>query len=268
MRRLALTAAMLAATASTPAFAQDVGPYIGLDAGVLFPNHQTYSIPGINGVGPNEYEVVYKPGFDGDINLGYDFGMFRLEGEVAYKRAKVHSEKTARVNGDLFPADAIAGHDSVWSAMVNGLVDFELSPRWTGFAGGGVGAAWKKYSYHDYNANTGSLEDSKSAFAWQLLAGVNYAVSPSVDVGLKYRYFDAGRFNYPAASSEFGVPASSRFRSHSALASVTFKFGREVEVAPPPPPPPPVEAAPLPPPPPPAPVESAPPPPPPPGERG
>ena len=36
-------------------------------------------------------ELRFKTGYDVDLIGGYDFGMFRLEGELGYKRAKAKS---------------------------------------------------------------------------------------------------------------------------------------------------------------------------------
>ena len=233
MRKLTAIAVALASTASVPAFAQDTGPYVGIDAGVMFPSHIDYN--GLNGslatppVGTSysdPYRVNLKTGFDGDINVGYDFGAFRLEAEGGYKRANVNVNKTLGNNPAQPYATAIGGgHNDVYSLMANGLVDFGPSDGLNFFAGGGVGVAWNKVRYDitstPAGANGGAYDDNRSAFAWQLLAGVRMPLSPNVDVSLKYRYFDAGRFNYQ--NDLAGV--SSRFRSHSVLAGVSFKFG-------------------------------------------
>src|SRR4051794_29045563 len=97
MRRLLLaTAAML--VVATPAAAKDNSPYVGIDAGAIFPKKQ--SIQGnIDFTDPtvtdfttaNIGNVKYKTGYDVDLVGGYDFGMFRLEGELGYKHAKTKS---------------------------------------------------------------------------------------------------------------------------------------------------------------------------------
>jgi opacity protein-like surface antigen len=270
MRKLTAAAIALASTVSVPVFAQDVGPYVGVDAGVMFPrdirynglNNATAPVTGFS----DPYRVDLNTGFDGDINAGYDFGMFRLEVEGGYKRASVNAANTlARNPAQPFATRISDGHNQVYSLMANALVDIGPENGVNFFAGGGAGVAWNKANYNFASTNpglAGPVEDNDSAFAWQLIAGVRVPVSPSVDVSLKYRYFDAGRFHYDDDLA--GV--SSRFRSHSVLAGLSFKFGRSApveEVAPPPPPPPPAPAPeytpPPPPPPPPAPTR---------GERG
>ena len=68
----------------------------------------------------------------------------------------------------------------------------------------------------------------------ELLAGARFPVSDSIDLGLKYRFFNIEKLNMVS-------PGDDRFEtdlsSHSVLASVLFNFGGAA--APPPPPPPP-----------------------------
>ena len=255
MKKLATIAVALASAASVPAFAQDVGPYVGVDAGVIFPQHQDFR--GLNSTAAglpvqigrtyaDPYRVYMRPGFDGDINVGYDFGMFRVEAEGGYKWSRVNTGKTIDNNGgpagQPYNLYMNRGHNEVYSAMANALVDFGPTDGVNFFAGGGAGVAWNraKYSFNSTLGHT-DVRDKDSAFAWQLIAGVRAPLSPNVDVSLKYRYFDAGRFHYRGDLDGL----DSRFKSHSVLAGVSFKFGRSgpVEtVAPPPPPPPPPPA--------------------------
>jgi opacity protein-like surface antigen len=240
---LALAIAGAGCALAMPAYAQDTGPYVGISAGVMFPRDTTYNA--IGGGFPVNTVIDHDDiGFDGDVNVGYDFGMFRLEGEFGYKRASVNSEDTRRSNAFAAAGNNIDGHSQVTSLMANALIDIGDPGGVNFFAGGGAGIAWHKFNYTgnigpatlaNPNGAPFTVEDSDSAFAWQLLAGVRFPVSENVDLGLKYRYFDAGRFTYD------GSNANNKFRSHSVLATLTFNFGRSaevVEVAPPPPPPP------------------------------
>ena len=106
MRKYLLAAAGVAALATSPAFARDGAAYVGIEGGVLFPkdndadafvDYTTVNAPGgIIGTpaGPDDttyndiFGIDYKMGVDADVIAGYDFGMFRLEGELGYKKAK------------------------------------------------------------------------------------------------------------------------------------------------------------------------------------
>jgi hypothetical protein len=128
--------------------------------------------------------------------------------------------------------------------MLNGLVDLEVAPGVSVYGGGGVGKARVK-----------AFRDRDTAMAFQLIAGVSKALSPNIDVGLKYRYFQTRNLRFDTAAAFTGGGGSmsastfsnqARFRSHSALVGLTFHFGGSeapviapapVELAPPPPPP-------------------------------
>jgi len=256
-----LLAAVAAAAIATPAVAADNAGYIGVEGGILFPKSQhidgsvNFTNPLVVDIAPSDFaRVKFKKGYDVDIIGGYDFGMFRLELEGGYKRAKA---KSITVNptfltafntgaGTAFTSDdfGISGHASVLSLMGNALLDFG-DTGFGAYVGGGFGRARVK-----------EFGDSDSAWAYQGIAGVRAALSDNIDVGLKYRYFRTGRLNFDDTFTFTGVgngsggtatfDARNRFSSHSLLLSLSYAFGgaREAAPLPPPPPPPPPPPAP------------------------
>lgn len=241
MRKYLLAAAAAAAIA-TPAAARDHSGYVGIEGGALFPTSSNLNLTTTGyyaayyfcyGDSSCSLKTHYKTGYDVDVVGGYDFGMFRLEGELGYKRAK--HDRYSGPGGSL-DAD---GRTSNWSAMVNGLVDFGNNKGLNFSIGAGVGYAHTKYRFStddpdlDPDANAFSESISGSKLAWQLLAEVRLPVSSQLDVGLKYRYFDGGRIKDDFSDGDGTTTVSTRLRSHSILASLIYNF------APPPPPPPP-----------------------------
>ena len=281
MRKLAITLALASTALATPAVAADGGWYAGIEGGILHVEDATFdTFTTIGGVDEQSNDVLlinHNKGVDADLIAGYDFGMFRAEVEAGFKRASL-DDIDFNPNGGGFSSTEADGNVRVYSAMLNLLLDFGQD-GWNGYVGGGVGLANVRYKI-DFNDGTtdASGSDGDRSIAFQGIAGIRKAVSNNVDVGLKYRYFVAPKLDY---NIDFG-DASTKFKSHSLLASLIFNFGAPVVV----PPPPPVEVAPPPPPPPatqtcpdgsvilatdtcPAPpVEVAPPPPPPAPERG
>src|SRR4051794_5397794 len=105
---------LLSATAllmlATPAVAKDGSWYGGIEAGILFPKSPSggnifvdytttnapvapaTTLPPLIPAGPadttftNPFNFNTNTGWDGDIIGGYDFGMFRVEGEIGYKQ--------------------------------------------------------------------------------------------------------------------------------------------------------------------------------------
>ena len=163
MRKYLLAAVAVTAIAS-PAAARDNSGYFGVEGGVLFPkdndadvivDYTTTQFPDqpAGPAGPadttfnNTFGIDYKMGYDVDLIGGYDFGMFRLEGEIGYKRAKlddleIDSGDIAALNAALNRPSAtpdtgfpglpalvdtdfdLDGRVSVLSAMVNALLEF------------------------------------------------------------------------------------------------------------------------------------------------
>src|SRR3546814_13336971 len=90
--------------------------------------------------------------------------------------------------------------------MVNGLLDFGDDDGLQGFVGGGAGVA--RVSVEPVLAGP-FLDDSDTGFAWQAIAGVRAPLSDSIDVGLKYRFFNAANLDLV---DQTGRGVSSRFQ--------------------------------------------------------
>ena len=199
-------------------------PYVGIEGGALigrdndidvvvdYTTSQTPAAPSAP-AGPADVEfddvfnLKYKTGYDVDAVAGYDFGFFRLELELGYKRAgfegiepdETLDSLTSSLNTALNRPSAapdpgvpglpaltagdfdVDGKIGVLSAMANGMVELEVIDRLSIFAGGGYGRAQAK-----------ALGDKDSAWAWQYMIGFRYAISPKVELGLKHRYFNSG----------------------------------------------------------------------------
>ncbi len=253
MRKYLLAAAAAAAIAS-PAYAQDSGPYVGIEGGVLFPKNTnvaadvSFTDPLLVDVtNQNAFEVDYKRGLDLDVIAGYDLGAFRLEAELGYKRAKFDDLQLDPAFVDAYQdatGDVITGTDldlngraKVTSIMGNALVDLGVG-GFRVYGGAGAGRARVK-----------AFGDRDDAWAYQLIAGVGVPVTPNVELGAKYRYFRTGKLdfqdNFNTTDADVLFRNDSRFSSHSLLASLIFKFGAPaeapyvapVEVSAPPPPP-------------------------------
>jgi opacity protein-like surface antigen len=158
---------------------------------------------------------------DIDAILGYNFGMFRLEGELGWKRSTVKSfsQDTAfgtSVTTFLNPTGAttttpfvfpngnlssfnLGNHVDVWSGMINGLLSFGDPNGVNFYVGPGIGRARVK-----------SFNISDSAWAYQGIAGVNYGLGGGLNIGLKYRYFRTGKLDF--------VPTAAAFSTTSAVA--------------------------------------------------
>jgi OOP family OmpA-OmpF porin len=242
MRKLAIGVA-LATTALTPAMARDGAWYAGVEGGVMLVEDTDYDVNGVS----NDLTVDSDYGWNADAVVGYDFGAFRIEAEVGYQRADADEVVTGTqgIAGNNLSAAStfdVAGDTSALSFMLNGLLDFGADDGIQGFVGGGAGVA--RVSQDLVLANN-FVDDSDTSFAWQAIAGVRAPLTESVDVGLKYKFFNVPNVDL---ISSFGDTYEGRYRSHSLLGSLIFNFGAPEPVVAPPPPP---AATPAPPPPPP-----------------
>jgi opacity protein-like surface antigen len=200
-----------------PASARNGAWYVGGDFGGMILEDQSFIIPE-GRVERSFFLLNQNYGFDGSAFIGYDLGAFRIEAETAYKRAEVRA--TAPVGGG--PVFGASGSTSALSFMVNGLLDFGDDDGVSGFVGGGVGVARIDYNnVRAFSNQAAFLDDSDTRFAWQIIAGVRQAVTPNVDIGLKYRMFNVPNINVETVGRN---PASTSLTTHSALFSVSYNF--------------------------------------------
>lgn len=239
-----LLAAVAAAVLASPAAARDGVPYVGIEGGLMKVKDSDVDRRGYTPAftGYSDFiDIDHKLGYDVDVIGGYDFGLFRLEAELGYKRAN-HDEYQVEPNaggplpggfvrGATYQAD---GRTSITTGMINALVDIGDEQGLSFYAGGGVGLARVSMTIDRIGNNAYHLKDRD--LAYQFIGGVRQALTPNLDVGLKYRYFSAGTLKGDLYAQPFD--ARSFVHSHSLLASLVYNF------APPPPPPPPVYVAP------------------------
>ncbi|MCE7798639.1 outer membrane beta-barrel protein, partial [Sphingobium sufflavum] len=228
MRKLGLAMALATTALATPAMARDDSWYVGAHGGATIVEDMDTV------VADRRANSTWNTntGYDVDGVLGYDFGMFRIEGEVAYKRA--YTDVNTYYNHGPAPYLSTRGNARSLSFMLNGLLDFGSDDGIQAFIGGGAGVA-RTYLYSQIT------DDSDTGFAWQAIAGLRYPITSHIDGELKYRYFNHESIDLVTSRGLGSVPVGQGFntdlRSHSILAGLTYNFGGE-EAAPPPPPPP------------------------------
>ena len=236
MRKLAIAMALTSTAIASPALARNDAWYIGIEGGPSIVEDISFDV----GATSNAILVDSDTGYDVDGIIGYDFGGFRLESEVGYKKANANSLSSALTfpipgssgvtNAPSGTFSNINGDTSVLSFMINGMLDFGDDDGLNGYVGVGGGIARVKGSYA-VGAAANSIDDSDTGFAWQAIAGVRVPLSDHWDIGLKYRFFNADSYSIVDLA---GRSLDGRYRSHSLLGSLVYNFG---EKAPPPPPP-------------------------------
>ena len=87
MRKLAIGLALASTALASPALARDGQWYVGVEGGAMLVEDLDLDTVGAN----NAIIQNHEAGYDFDGIVGYDFGGFRLETEVAYKAAAIDS---------------------------------------------------------------------------------------------------------------------------------------------------------------------------------
>ncbi len=233
----------MASTAlASPALARDDAWYVGVEGGAMLVEDMDLDVT--TATTTDQVSLDFDYGYDVGGFVGYDFGPFRLEAEVSYRDADLDNISVGTTGldagstefGELVAGDYAAnGGVNALSFMLNGMFDFGDDDGIQGYVGGGAGIARVDLDGRVYDTGPASLDDSSSDFAWQLLAGINAPLTDTVDVGLRYRFFNAEDV---ALVDLGGRDLDGRLRTHSLMGTLTFNFGA---APPPPPPPPPVQ---------------------------
>lgn len=110
--------------------------------------------------------------------LGYRISpYFRLEAEIGYQKNETDRlysvDKTRVANGDI----------NNLTGLLNGYIDFPVVGPITPYISGGLGLA--KVEANDDDAN---ISDDDTAFAYQVGAGIGFAMNEALTLDLKYRY--------------------------------------------------------------------------------
>ena len=181
------------------------GPYFAARLGVCFLEDATLSEEGV----PFTVDTEFDTGIGVEAAMGYDFGMFRAEGEIGYRKNDVDTFSILGVSlvggGDI---DAL-------SFMVNGYLDFENQTALTPYIGAGVGVA--KVSANDISIGGVALSDEDdTVFAYQLGVGIGYSVTESLTIDLAYKYFATEDPDFEGTKAEYG--------SHNILFGVRINF--------------------------------------------
>ncbi len=194
---LLLSAALV--FASVPAAtAKEAGPfYVGLYGGWVMPED----------LEPDEgSDVALKDSWALGAKFGYVIPQVKwLAVELDYAYLAEQDVDVAGANGD-FKASNL---------MLNFIARYpegKIHPYL------GVGLGW---SWGSLNASTAtaSIDDSDNTWAWQILAGVNFEITPQWSVDLGYRYFNAEyTFN------DGGEDVDTKAASHMFLLGVNFHF--------------------------------------------
>jgi len=221
MKKLILSGISIFAVMSSSAEAQDGKLYVGVDGFASFLGKE-------KSVGvPLELQNDFKTGTGFAGIVGYDFGQFRLEGEIG---KHYHKPKNITVINDgglgLVSGSAAGGKSNMTHYMANAVIDLEspladidIEP----FIGAGLGVsniAWNNMT--TAGAALPYTHGSDNVFAYQAFAGFRVPISREVDISLKYRYLGSGDAD---RVDRLGGAFKSSYNSHDIVFGISYKFG-------------------------------------------
>lgn len=125
-------------------------------------------------------KMSFDSGFLATGAVGYDFaGPFRVEGEYGWQKNDLDQLSYHNQLGNFQQGDL-----KTQTLMVNGYYDVDTGSPWSPFVGAGIG--WAKV---DLDTPALPLGDNDDVFAYQLMAGVSYAIDDQWSVDAQYRFF-------------------------------------------------------------------------------
>ena len=195
------------------------GAYISLNGGANFMPDATSGTSGI------KVDTSFDVGYTASGAIGYKFGNeagLRLEAEFLYSKADIsdHVVSVAGLGIAVGNFANVTGDVSAAAGMINAVFDIDTKTRWTPFLMAGAGAA--KVAINDAKIGATLIaDDSDIVFAYQVGAGINYAVAPKVTIGLSYRYIG---ITDPSFVDSGGGKFDSEYSSHNVLAGLTVHF--------------------------------------------
>ena len=166
-------------------------------------------------------DFLFDLGYENDLALsgaiGLIGGQYRSELEFSHQKNDLNNVEFMGVEID--PALAgLSGDTSLNSGLVNAYYDFETRfTRVSPYISGGMGfaSADLQFSFDD-GVSQESVSDDDTVFAYQLGAGIGFAVTDMITIDLRYRYFSASKLELD----------TTRFKlsSHNILTGVRINF--------------------------------------------
>lgn len=193
-----LASSSVAYSAQGPYVSGSVGVAVPVDADVIFT--ATPTIP-----------VTFESdnGLALGVAAGYGFANnTRVEGEIAYQKNDLAKASASGASA------AITGDTSSLAFLFNGYYDFKNNSPFTTFITAGIGVA--KVSVSDISGGLTIRGDDDTVFAYQVGAGVGYAVTDKVTVDVKYRYFATSDPHFEISTAEYS--------SHNIYAGIRVGF--------------------------------------------
>ena len=211
-----LRSVLLGATALAlivPAVAGQNGFYAGIEGGASF----VPTLDGFETVPALFFEKVdVDTGWAIFGTVGYEWGKWRFEGEVGYINNKMDqiAFHTGFVSTDVDDLSQL-------TLMANTIYDLPISPNLSLALGGGIGLDRLSFKWPGFG-QPGGVEGDDWALAYQGIAGLNYALSDSMDVFANYRFLYVSEFEF---TDRINRQHFEDVHTHTLSAGLRYSFG-------------------------------------------
>ena len=219
---LGAAASLLVAGTASADYTSPTGCYMSLGAGA---NWQQDADSDVVGAGSEYFGgVEFNDGYLVSGSVGYDFGAWRTEFEVAYRHNDIDcttQDRTGEACGD----NSQPGSGWQLSQMFNVLYDVPVADRFEASVGAGIGGVLvvSDQSMINYAGSAPDLDDY--VLAGQLLAQVGYRISDRWQAYAGYHYMLA---DDPASfAPEAGSTANWEVSNHSVQLGLRFDLQRD-----------------------------------------
>ena len=162
-------------------------------------------------------EVTFANGFNAGAAVGYEFGSWRVEGEVLYRTNDVDD-----VSGTLFDA-ADDGDFSSLTLGANALYQFNLfkNPKVVSYAGGGI--VWFQEVDLDFEANGSERSYSGDDVALQLISGARYELAERWAISAEVRHLFGGEVELDGEGAAVGS-IDADYDQTSLMLGLSYRF--------------------------------------------
>jgi opacity protein-like surface antigen len=144
----------------------------------------------------------------------------RVEAEVSFRQNSNDGLWSTTTGGGGSTGVLDFDHQAL-AVMANVWYDFDVAGV-RPYVGGGVGWADVELDGTYVGGSIPAIDFSDDGFAWQLGAGVNFVVSPNVQLGVGYRYFSGPEVTVLAPHIANSAANDLDYENHSAVVTLTF----------------------------------------------
>lgn len=196
-----------------PAAAQAAdGPYVSVRGGLAKAQAVTYNV-GTTSAVVGGLREGHKIGYEVDAAAGYQLGPLRVEGEVSQKHtrlADVYASSSVTIPNNASKPTSTGygtftdprGKTRTRSVMANVVVSTTNREVFADgnvhfFAGVGAGYAFSRAIRHRAVSGASSyVSGGGHSFAWQVMGGASYDITPKITLDVRYKYFSATNMRF------------------------------------------------------------------------